>query len=141
MNPWEYSAQSLDTIIIENYVGFVYLITNLTNDRKYVGKKLFTKRKSKQVKGKKKRFSVESDWQTYYGSNAELLADVELLGTDSFKREILYLCKSKGECSYCEASEQFHRNVLYDTQYYNQWIQCKIHKKHLKKLPQPLSAS
>ena len=79
----------------ENY-GFVYRITNLKTGKKYIGKKFFYSSKTKQVKGKKKRLKVSSDWQTYYGSNEELKKDVIIHGKECFKREILHLCLSKG---------------------------------------------
>jgi hypothetical protein len=116
---------------VGEYVGFVYLITNITNDRKYIGKKNFYFSKTRTVKGKRKRTKVESDWKNYYGSNKELQEDVETLGPHNFKREILRLCKSKGEFSYFEAKYQFENNVLETDDYYNSWISCKIHKKHL----------
>ena len=117
-----------------SYVGFVYLITNLVNNRKYIGKKLFHFSKTKQVKGKKKRIKVASDWPTYYGSNDELKKDVTTHGEDNFRREILYLCKSKGDCSYLEAKEQFVRGALENEDYYNTWIMVRVRKSHLKGL-------
>lgn len=116
----------------EGAIGFVYLITNITNDKKYIGKKLFTFSKTKQVKGKKKRIRVESDWRTYYGSNDDLKKDVIELGEEFFKREILYYCKTKGMCNYLEAKEQFNRSVLERTDYYNSWISVKVHRSHVK---------
>lgn len=115
----------------EDYVGFVYIITNLTNNKKYVGKKNFYFSKSKQVKGKKKRIKVESDWRDYYGSNKELSADVDKIGKENFKREILKLCKSKGEFAYFEAKYQFDNQVLESDNWYNTWIMVRVHKKHL----------
>lgn len=115
-------------------IGFVYCITNLVNGRKYIGKKLFFSSKSKQIKGKKKKFKIESDWRKYYGSNAAIQQDVKDLGADSFRREILYLCISKSECSYWEAYEQFTRKAILDRNYYNDWLTCKITRKHLAKL-------
>ena len=121
-------------------VGFVYIITNVTNDRKYIGKKLAkfsrtTQRTVKLKNGTKKkrkvRTKVDSDWQDYYGSSPELLKDVELLGKDQFRREILYYCKSKSECSYIEAREQFSRRVLESTDYYNGHIQVRVHGSHI----------
>jgi hypothetical protein len=97
----------------------------------YIGKKNFYFSKTKQVKGKKKRFKVESDWLDYYGSNKELAADVEKYGKENFKREILMLCMSKGDFAYYEAKLQFDFNVLESPDYYNSWIMCRIHKKHL----------
>ncbi len=121
-------------------VGFVYIITNVTNDRKYIGKKLAkfsrtTQRTVKLKNGTKKkrkvRSKVDSDWQDYYGSSPELLKDVALLGKDQFRREILYYCKSKAECSYIEAREQFSRRVLESTDYYNGHIQVRVHGSHI----------
>jgi hypothetical protein len=114
-----------------DHVGFVYLITNLSNGRKYIGKKLFKFTKTKQVKGKKKRFKVDSDWKTYYGSSEELTEDVKKCGESFFKREILRLCSSKGECTYYEARYQFINDVLVSDGWYNSHIMCRVHKKHL----------
>ena len=74
---------------------------------------------------------MDSDWQTYYGSSPELSKDVNALGADKFTREILYLCKSKAECSYVEAREQFSRRVLESTDYYNGHIQVRVHGSHI----------
>lgn len=137
---WFYNDKVVETLPDE-CVGFVYLITNLTNDRTYVGKKLakFSKTTYKVVKlknGTKKRKTIkskiESDWQTYYDSSIELLADIAQLGTDKFKREILHYCNSKAVCSYIEAKEQFDRKVLESTDYYNGIISLKVHKNHIK---------
>jgi hypothetical protein len=133
-NPWLHDDTIIESDIIDNYVGFVYQITNLTNDRRYIGKKLLKRTKTKQVKGKKKRSLVESDWKTYYGSNKELQEDVIQMGASNFKREILRLCKTKGECNYFEAKYQFDLRVLESEEFYNCWIQLKVHKSHLKNL-------
>ena len=127
----------------EGIVGFVYIITNLTTGRKYIGKKLFlfakttyktVKLKNGTKKRKKIRSKIASDWQDYYGSSIELSKDIELLGTDKFKREILYYCKSKAECSYIEARLQFEHKVLESNDYYNGQISVRIHGSHIKKL-------
>jgi len=124
----------------EDCVGFVYQITNLQSGRKYIGKKLskFSKTSIKTVKlkngtKKKKRIKskIPSDWQDYYGSNQDLLKDVTQLGKENFKREILRFCKSKAECSYFEAKEQFDRRVLESTEYYNGHIQLRVHGSHI----------
>lgn len=87
------------------------------------------------MKGKtRKRIVIkESDWKTYYGSSEDLKTLVEERGDDNYYREILRLCKTKGECSYYEAKEQFERDVLLKDDYYNEFIGCKIHSKHLSK--------
>ena len=117
-----------------NSVGFVYLITNLKTGRKYIGKKLFTAAKTRQVKGKKKRYRVASNWEKYYGSNEELNKDVKELGPEHFRREILHLCKTKGECNYLEVKEQILHGAMESDEFYNSWLYCRIHKSHVKKL-------
>jgi hypothetical protein len=126
---WFYNGEYIDNP--GEYVGFVYIITNQLSKRKYIGKKNFYFSRSKQVKGKKKRFKVESDWLDYYGSNKELQQDVEKLGKENFKREIVRLCKTKAEFGYYEAKLQFDNNVLESDDWYNTWIMCRVHKKHL----------
>ena len=124
----------------EDCVGFVYLITNNISGRKYIGKKLakFSKTTYKMVKlkngnkkRKKLRGKIDSDWQTYYGSSPELTKDVVALGAENFSREILYYCRSKSECSYIEAREQFSHKVLETTDYYNGHIQVRVHGSHI----------
>jgi hypothetical protein len=125
----------------EDCVGFVYLITNLVTGRKYIGKKLakFSKTTYKVVKlknGNKKkkkiRSKIDSDWLTYYGSNDELNKDIQTLGQENFKREILYYCTSKAQCSYIEAREQFRHQVLESDAYYNGQISVRVHGSHIK---------
>ena len=137
---WLFESQEI-TEIPEEYVGFVYLITNKISGKKYIGKKLskFSKTTYKTEKlknGKKRRKKIkgkiESDWQTYYGSSPELTRDIEQLGTENFTREILYYCRTKAECSYIEAREQFARKVLESDAYYNGHIQVRVHGSHIK---------
>ena len=109
--------------------AFVYLITNLINHKKYVGKKLAKfKTTKKPLKGKKnkRRGTKESDWKTYWGSSAQLTDDVEKLGEHRFTREILYYCPNRGTASYLEAQEQFERKVLETDDYYNGIINVRI---------------
>lgn len=118
------------------YVGFVYLITERDTGKKYIGKKFFwSKRRLPPLKGKSRKRTVvkESDWKDYYGSSEHLKTLVEKKGGDVYYREILHLCETKGECSYLEAKEQFLRDVLLREDYYNEFIGCKIHSKHLPK--------
>ncbi len=132
---WLYKNKEVTEIPAE-FIGFVYLITNVTNDRRYIGKKLTQfKRSKKPLKGKvnKRRYTVESDWKDYYGSSDELSADVELLGKDKFKREILFWCSSKSELSYIEAREQFTHKVLESKQWYNGHIRVRVHQKGILK--------
>jgi hypothetical protein len=135
MDQWTYNEKSFESEDIGNYVGFVYLITDVSNGKKYVGKKNFwSTRRLPPLKGKTRKRTVkkESDWKDYFGSSEQVKLLVESHGRDNFKREILYLCNTKGEMSYLEAKEQFDRNVLFSDEYYNEFIGCKIHAKHVK---------
>jgi hypothetical protein len=129
---WQHNGIDFTEDLIGDNYGFVYQITNLTNNRKYIGKKFFYSSKTKQVKGKKKKYKVQSDWQTYYGSSDSLMKDVLELGHENFSREILHLCRSKGECGYLEAKEQFVRGVMESEDYYNTWIMVRVRKSHIK---------
>lgn len=131
---WLYNGNQIDESILEDYVGFVYMITNHEDDRQYVGKKLLKFRKTKKIKGKKKKVLVDSDWKTYWGSNKHLIEDVKELGESKFTRKILRLCKTRGEMNYYEAKWQFEYNVLESEKFYNEWIMVKIHKTHIKKV-------
>ena len=130
---WLFESKEIE-VLPEDCVGFVYLITNLTNNRKYIGKKLARFKTSKPpLKGRKnrRRGTKESDWREYYGSNDELNEDIKQLGTENFQREILYYCNSKAECSYIEAREQFRHKVLESQEYYNGHIQVRVHGSHI----------
>lgn len=129
---WLYEDKPVEEID-PKYNAFVYQITNLVTGRKYIGLKLTKFAKTKQVKGKKKRFKVESDWREYWSSSEELKGDVQKLGESSFKREILYFCINKGSANYLEAREQFDKRVLENPDdWYNGIINVRVHKTHLK---------
>jgi len=137
---WLFESHTI-TELPQDCVGFVYLITNILTGRMYIGKKLakfkkttyrVVKLKNGKKKRKKIRGAIDSDWQTYYGSSPELTKDIELLGSHNFTREILYYCRSRSECSYIEAREQFARRVLESDDYYNGHIQVRVHGSHIK---------
>lgn len=137
---WIYKNEIVETLP-DDCIGFVYLIVNKANSRMYIGKKLakFSRTTTKTVtlkngtkKKKKVRSKIDSDWKEYYGSSNELNKDIETFGKENFTREILFYCKSKAECSYIEAREQFSRKVLESDDYYNNNIMCRIHGSHIK---------
>ena len=136
---WIYNNKEV-TELPDDVVGFVYLITNTSNGKGYIGKKLakFTKTRYKmhtQKNGKrvrkKIRSHIDSDWKDYYGSSDALTKDIELLGKYQFSREIIRLCYSKAECSYYEAMEQFYNEVLETDAWYNGQISVRLHKNHI----------
>jgi hypothetical protein len=129
---WIYKGDAVTPEVIDGYLGFVYYIRNELNGKAYIGKKLFKRRKTKQVKGKKKKILVESDWQDYYSSSDELKADVAKHGEQHFYREIIHLCKTKGTCNYLELREQIDRRVLENPDWYNGYVGSKIHRSHVK---------
>lgn len=131
---WIFEQQIVEEVC-PTFVGFVYLITNKLNGKKYIGKKLLQFRRTKKIKGKSKKVLVESDWKTYFGSNAELNEDVKQFGEENFNRTVLRFCKSKGECSYFEARYQFEFDVLLKPEeYYNSWVMVKVRRSHLSKI-------
>jgi len=136
---WTYKDQEVIELP-EDCIGYVYIITNLTNNKKYIGKKLakFAKTTYKTIKlkngtkkKKKIRSKVDSDWKEYWGSSPNLQADINTLGKENFTREILHYCKSKAETSYVEAREQFDRKVLESNEYYNGQISVRVHGSHI----------
>jgi hypothetical protein len=136
---WTHNGAIVE-VLPEDCIGFVYIIVNTVTGRKYIGKKLakFSKTSYKVItqkngvkKKKKIKSKVESDWQTYYGSNDVLNEDVNNLGKDKFTREILFYCNSKAQCSYIEAREQFTHKVLESTDYYNGQISVRVHGSHI----------
>ena len=125
---WTYKGNYVDEIP-EGIEAFVYLITNLTNNKKYVGKKLTLKKITRpplQGRKNKRRSKVESDWRDYWGSSDNLKEDLETLGAENFTREILHYCPSRGVASYLEAQEQFEREVLLTDDYYNGIINVRV---------------
>lgn len=130
-NSWIFDGKPFEENLYE-HVGFVYNIVNTITGRQYIGKKYFFSQKTKTLKGKKKKFKVESNWKEYYGSNDELLNDVKTFGEEKFQRTIIHLCESKAECTYLEAKEQFERKVIESDAYYNSWIMCRVRQSHLR---------
>ena len=135
MAEWKYNNKPFESDMIQDYIGFVYEITDTENGMKYIGKKKFWSKVTRPpLKGKKRkrRSFKESNWKEYYGSSDEVKDLVENTGEWRFKRKIIRLCKSLGEMSYYEMKEQLDRDVLlYPKKYYNAFVGGKIHRRHL----------
>lgn len=134
MSSWTFHNKPFEEDINEWY-GFVYRITEIDTQMSYIGKKLFWRSKTLPVtksRKRKKKILVESDWRTYFGSSEEVKSLVEQKGRSNFKREILRLCKNKGDCSYYELRYQMVEDVLLKPrEYHNAFVGAKIHRKHL----------
>jgi len=136
-NPWLYQGLEFTSEMIKHYQGFVYLLENTDNGRKYIGKKFFIKPKvlpKTKKRPRRVRTKVESDWKDYYGSNEQLQLDIDSgngRGKMAIVRTILRLCETKGECSYYEIKEQLAVDALLKEEYYNSFLGCKIHRRHL----------
>ena len=109
-NPWLYLERVFDSDDVGDNFGFVYLITNKSNQRQYIGRKYFWS--FRKPPGKKRKVKQESDWKKYYGSCPELKEDIKKYGKEFFSREILSLHKTKGTCNFEETKQLFLNNVL-----------------------------
>ena len=112
-NPWIYNGKGFDSDDIGDYFGFVYLITNKSNQRQYIGRKYFWS--FRKPPGKKRKVKQESDWKKYYGSCPELKDDLKVFGKECFSREILSLHSTKGYCNFEETKQLFLNNVLQES--------------------------
>ena len=109
-NPWIYNGVPFTSSDIQDYFGFVYLIQNNFNGRKYIGRKYLWQFRT--PKGKKRKVKSESNWKEYYGSCPELKEDIDKLGRENFSRTILSLHKTKGKTNFGETSQLFKNDVL-----------------------------
>ena len=134
---WLYNSQELLEEEANNYYGFVYCIENIQTGKRYIGRKYFTKAGTKQVKGKRKKIRKDSGWQDYWGSSQKLLDDIKEHGEQNFKRTILRLCRTRGECNYWEAKLQFEYDVLNaelqngEPAFYNENILVKFTRRNI----------
>ena len=141
INQWYYHSQPFteevaQQAIDDGYIGFIYEITDNLTGKKYIGKKLITcKRRLPPLKGQKKKRikNAQTDWQKYFVSS-ELVQSLVAERPNDFSREVLLLCRSKGELNYREAEMQFAKEVLLKDDYYNSFIGVKIHAKHVASL-------
>jgi hypothetical protein len=109
-NPWVYNGVPFTSEDIGDYYGFVYLIENTLNGKKYIGRKYLWQFRT--PKGKKRKVKSESNWKDYYGSCPELKEDIDKVGRENFSRTILSLHKTKGKTNFEETRRLFTNNVL-----------------------------
>ena len=132
-NPWYFKSTPFLSENIDDNFGFVYLITNLQNGRKYIGRKYFWS--FRKPPGKKRKVKKESDWKKYYGSCPELKEDIERMGRQNFSRTILSLHKTPGKTNFEETRQLFIHGVLTESldtggpAYYNSNILSRYFRK------------
>ena len=76
---WYYNGKLFESTPNE-FQGFVYQLTEVHSNKKYIGKKNFWKPKTLPITKTRKRrvrTRIESDWKTYYGSSDEVRRLVE----------------------------------------------------------------
>lgn len=115
--------------------GFVYLVENKLNSRKYIGcKQLRFKRVRPRNKSRKKKevHYVESDWRTYTTSSSELNRDIASQGLDTFSFWILSFHDCKRSMLLEEARLIIHHKALDDMAFYNKWLRVRISGKNKK---------
>ena len=137
-NPWYFNDIIFNGNNIKKYFGFVYLITDTFNDKKYIGRKYFWS--MKKVKGKTRKVKSESDWREYYSSN-DIIKKEAKNNPSRFRREILHLCESRGKTNFYEIHEQFKREVLFSLDYYNDQINGKWFKSNVMNYSSSSSSS
>lgn len=119
-------------VIPEKAIGFIYMISNIETNKRYIGRKLLTKAATKTVKGVKKKFRKESDWKDYWSSSPYLLECIDEEGKDKFKREILFFCEKKSELNYSEEKLLYSLGVLESDGWYNSNIRSKMYRSWIK---------
>lgn len=128
---WLFEGEEFNDELVDDYYGFVYIIENKLDGRRYIGRKYFTQAAQRQVKKKKRKYRKESDWKDYWGSSPSLLEDIRKLGKENFTRTILRLCRTRGETNYWEVKYQFDNDVLVSEDYYNSNIMTKFTRKNI----------
>ncbi len=136
MSNWIYQGKEILTeedIPFEKPMGFIYLITQKSTGKRYIGRKLLTKAKKKSFDGKKKKIRVQSDWQKYWSSSPQIKEWIkEAGGTSDFTREILAFVSSKGSLAYLEEKALYELGVLESDNWINNNIRSKIYRSWVK---------
>ena len=143
---WTYKQNEIGDLsqFPENTLGFVYMVTHKATGKSYIGKKVLyhTKKmkigkrelaKMEHVVGRKPSYKLavkESDWKTYYGSQAEIKKILLEEGPEAFDREILKFADSKKLLTYYEVKYQMIYQVLEKPdEYFNDNVLGKFYTK------------
>jgi hypothetical protein len=143
---WKYKEQIIENI--EDFgektpFGFIYIVTHVPTNKKYLGKKSLFHTLNKKL-GKKellqqpitrgrakttKQIVKESDWKTYYGSEDFIKQLIKENKHSEFTREIIQLVYNKKLLTYFECKYQFTYGVLESTDWINNNVLGKFFTK------------
>jgi hypothetical protein len=140
---WKYNNQNITSIdqMPEGTLGFIYKITNLTNGKRYIGRKSIlsttkarlTKKEKSLPENSRKTFKTvikETNWLKYTGSCKPLNEDIKK--GDKYYKEIIHYCFSKKQLTYFELKELFCQDVLVSDLFYNENVAGKFFRRDLE---------
>ena len=142
---WVYNSKPITNLndFPKDTFGFIYIVKNTDTNKSYIGKKVLYHNKKVKL-GKKevaeltgvgrkpttKIVTKESDWETYYGSNKEIMQLIKDGKQDLFTRTIIKLASNKKLLTYYETQALFTYKVLEQPEsFYNDNILGKFFTK------------
>ncbi len=142
---WVYNSKPITNLndFPKDTFGFIYIVKNNDTNKSYIGKKVLYHNKKVKL-GKKevaeltgvgrkpttKIVTKESDWETYYGSNKEIMQLIKDGKQDLFTRTIIKLAPNKKLLTYYETQALFTYKVLeHPESFYNDNILGKFFTK------------
>jgi hypothetical protein len=117
-------------------IGFIYIITQKSTGKKYIGRKMTFRTVTRMIKGKKKKEKRVSDWPEYWSSSPDLIELIDRIGTADFTKEILVFCYSKSSLNYNEEMAQYILGVLEDDKWMNRNIRSKVMRSWVQNKPE-----
>jgi len=158
IKPWIFQNKEINTIddMPKGAYGFIYEVTHLPTQQKYLGKKVLfyernkklgkkeqqkikEERKLKGLRGKtpsKKKVILESDWKKYYGSHNKIVELIKNNKHHEFSREILMFVPNKKMLTYYETKYLFLKEVIENNEkYLNTNISGHFYSKDFQDLP------
>ena len=142
---WVYNSKPITNLndFPKDTFGFIYIVKNNDTNKSYIGKKVLYHNKKVKL-GKKevaeltgvgrkpttKIVTKESDWESYYGSNKEVIQLIKDGKQDLFTRTIIKLAPNKKLLTYYETQALFTYKVLeHPESFYNDNILGKFFTK------------
>lgn len=149
---WTYDGKLITEIsdMPEGTYGFIYEVTHLKTQQKYIGKKVLffernkrlgkralealrLERKSKGIGGRtplKQKIITESDWLSYFGSHLKIKQLLKDDGPLAFSKKIIQYVPNKKQLTYFECKHLFINEALDSrNNYINDNILGKFYRK------------